>query len=342
MTRLLSRFLCFLLLLLISSPALAEKTDIVVLKNGDKVTGEVKGLLRGKLEFSTDSMGTVYIEWADIEAVISDTSQSVELTNGQRFLGPLQKSENAEMVSIETEQGAVGVGNMDIIGMYPVEAGFWDRLDLSASLGFSWDKASEVGKYNFAIDSVFRDPRFINYAGISSEVTTLDGADDTRRANANISHIRFKPNKRFINYFAQVDSNRELGIDLRTLAGAGYGWNPIRSSNSMFLLTAGLSVNYEIPVEGESEVNLEAVGKLVYEYYRYTDPERNLTTNFSIYPSVTDFGRWRADFNTDFRLEFMNDLFWVLTIYANFDSDPISQEASNSDYGVISSLAYKF
>lgn len=342
MVRLLPKFLCLLLLLALSSPVFAEKTDIVVLKNGDKVTGEVKRLARGKLEFSTDSMGTVYIEWADIEAVISDTSQSVELSNGQRFFGPLQESENTEMVSIETEEGAVGVGYVDIIGMYPVEAGFWSRLDLTASLGFSWDKASEVGKYSFAVDSVFRDPEFISYAGVSTEVTTLDREDDTRRANANINHIRLKPNKRFINYFAQVESNRELGIDLRSLAGAGYGWNPIRSSNSMFLITAGLSVNHEIPVEGESEANLEAVGKLVYEYYRYTDPERNLTTDFSIYPSVTDLGRWRADFNTDFRLEFVGDLFWVLTLYANFDSDPISEDASNSDYGVISSLAYKF
>ena len=124
MIRSMPRFLCLFLLLAFSTSALAEKTDIVVLKNGDKITGEVKGMLRGKLQFSTDSMGTVNIEWADIEAVISDTGQSVELANGQRFFGPLQKSNNSDMVSIETEQGTVGVGNMDIVTMYPVESGF--------------------------------------------------------------------------------------------------------------------------------------------------------------------------------------------------------------------------
>ena len=123
------RFLCLLLLLVFSAPVMAEKTDIVVLKNGDKITGEVKGMLRGKLQFSTDSMGTVHIDLADIETIISDTSQSVELADGQRLFGPLQKSDNSDMVSIETEQGAVGFGTTDIVTMYPVEAGFWDRVD---------------------------------------------------------------------------------------------------------------------------------------------------------------------------------------------------------------------
>jgi hypothetical protein len=37
----------------------ADKTDIVVLKNGDRITGEVKSLQARLLEFHTDAMGTV-------------------------------------------------------------------------------------------------------------------------------------------------------------------------------------------------------------------------------------------------------------------------------------------
>lgn len=343
MIRLFFRLLCLLFVLVLSAPLHAAKTDIVVLANGDKVTGEVKGLLRGKLEFSTDSMGTVYIEWADIQAIISDTGQSVELANGQRFFGPLGKSESNDMVSIETEQGTVGVGSMDVVRMYPVESSFWDRLDVYASLGFSWDKASSVGKYNIAVDGKYRDPGFITTVGMSSELTTVSGGgNDTQRANAYVNHNRFRGNKRFTAYFANVESNDELGIDLRALAGAGYGWVPVRSNSKMFQLTTGLAINREIPVDGDPETNLEAVGRVSYEYFRYTDPERSFDTRFTVFPSITDWGRWRADFNADFRLEFVSDLFWVFSVFANFDSAPISQDASNSDYGVTSSLAYKF
>lgn len=344
MNRYLLAILGVFLMLLFSPAALAAKTDIVVLKNGDKITGEVKSLLRGKLEFSTDSMGTVHIEWLDIETVISDTSQSVELANGQRFFGPLSKSDNSEMVAVQTEQGTVGLGMMDVIAMYPVEAGFWERLDVRASLGFSWDKASSVGKYNIGIDTEWRHPDHMTRGGFSSEVTTLDEGDDTRRANANINHMRFRLNKRFTTYFANIESNDELGIDLRTLVGLGYGWIPVRSNNNWLLFSAGVDINHEIPTEGESETNLEGVGRFAYEYFRYSEPERNFKTELTVFPSITDFGRWRAEFNTDLDIEFVRDFFWVFSIFASYDSDPITddEKTSNSDYGVMSSVAYEW
>ena len=57
-----------ILLQLMSTPVMGrDKTDVVILKNGDHVSGEIKSLERGKLSLSTDSMGTVKIEWEDVE-----------------------------------------------------------------------------------------------------------------------------------------------------------------------------------------------------------------------------------------------------------------------------------
>lgn len=338
----LSRALALFLFLTLSNTALAEKTDVVVLKNGDKITGEVKGLERGKLEFSTDSMGTVYIDWVDIQAIISDTGQSVELTNGQRFFGPLNKPEDTEMMQIETDQGTVGVSTIDVVTMYPVESSFWERLDISANLGFTWDKGSDVGKYSIGVDGEYRDPGFITRAGFSGEVTSVDNQDDTRRYNANLLHMKFKGHKRFIAYFASAERNDELGMELRTLGGAGYGWVPFRSNNHWFAFTAGMDINHEQPFNAESEVNLEGVAMINYEYFRYSEPERRFTSSLTVFPSITDFGRWRADLNLDLDIEFVSDFFWVFNIFATYDSAPLSTEASTSDYGFGSSLKYKF
>jgi len=343
MNRLFTVMTTCLLAVLFSPLAQAEKTDIVVLKNGDKITGEVKGLERGKLEFSTDSMGTVSIEWEDIEAVISTTGQAVELTNGQRFYGPLQKSENTEMVQVATTEGAVGVDVLDVVSMYPVESSFWDRLDLGASVGFSWDKASNVGKYSIGADAEYRRQESITRAGFSSEVTTQrDGRSTTSRATLSGQHLRFRPNKRFTAWFANADRNDELGIKLRTLAGVGYGWVPIRSNRNWLMLTGGVDVNREYPEDGEAETNVEAVGMFSYEYFKYSDPERRFSTTLTVFPSLTDWGRVRADFKTQFDFEFVDDFFWIMSLYANYDSDPLSENASKSDYGINSSLRYKF
>jgi len=337
-----SRILCAFLLTLFSAGAWAAKTDIVVLKNGDRITGEVKNLERGKLALSTDSMGTVYIDWLDIEEVFSSVGQAIELTNGQRFYGPLAKGESDEMMMVKTQHGPVGVSTEDIVNMYPVEAGFWDRLDISADLGFAWDKGSNVGKYNLGVRTELRNPRFLSRASFNTEITTQEGRDDTSRANLDALHLVFRQNKRYHALFGNVENNDELGVDLRVLVGAGYGAVPIRSQRSWLSIGAGLAVNHEIPVEGDSETNLEAVGMVTFDYFKYSDPERSLKSNFRVFPSLTDAGRWRATFDTDFRLELVSDLFWKMAVYASYDSDPLSEDGESSDYGVTSSLGYKF
>ena len=52
-----------------STPGLAQKTDVIVLKNGDHITGEIKELTHSKLRLSTHSLSTVYIKWQDIRDI---------------------------------------------------------------------------------------------------------------------------------------------------------------------------------------------------------------------------------------------------------------------------------
>ena len=64
-------------------------TDIVVLANGDRITGEVKRLERGRLEFSTDDAGTLYLEWDKLVSVIAARVVEVVTGDGRRFLDGL-------------------------------------------------------------------------------------------------------------------------------------------------------------------------------------------------------------------------------------------------------------
>ena len=318
------------------------KTDVIFLKNGDRVTGEVKSLLRGKLELKTDHMGTILIDWVEIQEIMSATSQVVELANGTRFFGSLEQSANPNTVEIETNEGEVGVNSDDIVAMYPVEAGFWDRMDISAKLGFSWDKSSNVGRGSLGIDVAYRDPKFITRGNFSTELTTQQDQPNSKRVVLTVNHMRFLGNKRFRALFGSMEQNDELGLDLRTLLGAGYGWIPIRNQRTLFGLMLGVDVNYEIPTSGEDETNLELVGGLSYDYFFYSHPERRFRVELNVYPSITEAGRYRANLNSTFKVEFFRDLFWDLSLYASYDSQPISPEAATSDVGVTSSLGYKF
>ena len=70
-------FISILIFLLGYSPLFAEKTDAVVLVNGDRITGDIKKLERGKLEFKTDDMGSVYIDWTKITKITSNAATAI-------------------------------------------------------------------------------------------------------------------------------------------------------------------------------------------------------------------------------------------------------------------------
>jgi hypothetical protein len=57
--------------------------------------------------------------------------------------------------------------------------------------------------------------------------------------------------------------------------------------------STGLAVNREVPVEGEGQTNLEGVGMANFDYYKYSDPGRTLTTRLWVYPRLSGWGRGR-------------------------------------------------
>ena len=63
-----------------------DKTDVVTLKNGDRFTGEIKGVAREALEFDTEAVGTINIEWPHIASITSTFDYEVEVTEGGAVL----------------------------------------------------------------------------------------------------------------------------------------------------------------------------------------------------------------------------------------------------------------
>jgi len=178
---------------------------------------------------------------------------------------------------------------------------------------------------------------------ISSEFTTQNEADNTKRNVLSLNHMSYLPNKRYRNYFGSMEQNDQLGIDLRTLIGAGYGWVPLSNGRNWFTLGVGLAANVEKPFDGsESDANLEAVGTIRYQYYKRSIPERTLDIYFQVYPSLTQWGRIRADFIADARWEIVRDFFIGMELYTSYDGEPAALDGSEIDYGVRTMVGLKF
>src|SRR3954464_10301728 len=85
--------LFLLTLMILVPPVLAKRNDdVVVMKNGDRLTGEIKRLEDGKLIFSASYMtAEVSLDWRQVEKIESKDHFNVYLTNGGVHTGFIEK-----------------------------------------------------------------------------------------------------------------------------------------------------------------------------------------------------------------------------------------------------------
>lgn len=64
----------------------ANKTDILLLRNGTELIGEFKELDRGIVALGTDAAGTVYVKWPRVVTATTDKSFQIYLQDGRYLL----------------------------------------------------------------------------------------------------------------------------------------------------------------------------------------------------------------------------------------------------------------
>jgi uncharacterized protein YycO len=119
-------FLLAAIVLSVGATVFAAKTDVVVLKNGDRFTGEVKQLTRGQLKLSTDDAGTIYIEWDKIVSVTTALQYEVVTTNGVRYVGVLAPESNTQLKVVANDGTAMVLTFGDVVSFASIKAGFFE------------------------------------------------------------------------------------------------------------------------------------------------------------------------------------------------------------------------
>ncbi len=60
------------------------------------------------------------------------------------------------------------------------------------------------------------------------------------------------------------------------------------------------------------------------------------------FPSLSDFGRQRIQFDSSIRREIWKDVYLAVNVFDTFDSQPPSADADTNDVGVVLSFGLSF
>ncbi len=339
---------------LAAGPALAAKTDVVTLLNGDRITGEVKEVAYGQLKFSTDDMGTLYIEWDKVATLTTSRLLQLELADGRRVVGRnASRGATPGTLRLESDAAAGTAGaapgaaalELPIAGIVRVAAledGAWrERLKGSLSVGYSFTQAQDIQVFNLGVSVGSRDTQQQWRVSLDSQLASRSGGPSSERAALVGTRERFLADRWYREGMLSFTRNQELGLDLRSLLGIGFGRYLVQRSDTEWRAGAGLAATSEQLSDGSTRNSLELQLGTTFNIYRFDSPQVNLAASLMILPSLSESGRVRGESALRLRREMVKDLFLDLSLYDSYDNRAVAGAPSN-DWGLATSLGYSF
>ena len=219
----------FALTLVGPSQAVAQSADTfsdrIYLKNGDRITGTIKELDRGKLRIKTITMDTVLLNWVDVESIQSNTYLRIATTDGQFGYGRVQKSDLSENLQILNDGETLEIPALEIASMKPirVDESFWHRIEGDVKAGVNYTKASDILLINVGSNLRLLEEKYEIDFRFNWNETQKTETHDSSRADLSSDYTRFLGDRWFWKGSAGLERNQELGTDLRTIVGGSAG-----------------------------------------------------------------------------------------------------------------------
>ena len=329
------------IILLYNFNSFAQKNDVVMLLNGDRITGEIKSLQTGLLNFKTDNMGTIDIEWIKIDKIWTDNIFEVELVDGRTYYGSIEPGNDSGTLLVKGVTLETRLFMEYIVKITRIKESFWDILSGYIKLGVSYTKASQIGQLSFGFNGKYRTKVFYSELNANSVITTTKDKSTSRKQDIFLTYNRFLENRWYWAGIIGAEENTELGIKLRTSFGGGIGNNFIQTNVNWLSGLAGLTLNREWFIDStKAKYNIEGLLNSNYQLFIYDHPKVSLETSLNIFPGITDFGRIRSNLDVNLDWEIFLDFYWVISFYFNYDNKPTSN-ASESDYRIETAIKYE-
>ncbi len=312
--------------------------DQVVLKNGDRLTGNIVNSDGKTLTLKSEFAGEVKIQWDAITEITS--SQPLYLTgkDGQVLVGQVKTSDGKFHVQT-TNSGEVSVAK-DVVQSvrskeqqssyeaeierlrHPKLTDFWGTaVDTGVAIARGNTETFTFNLSGKAARTTEKDKISVNFLSLYSDnsvagksVTTASLVGGGTRYDLNVSNKWFG--------FGQLDllHDRFQELDLRVVPGGGLGYHAIKSRNTTLDLSAGGSLNKEFFTNGTDRTSGEVLlgEAFSHKFFKIT----TLTENLQLFPNLTDTGQFRYVFNMGINTQLTKILSWQISFVSLYLSNP--------------------
>jgi hypothetical protein len=327
-----------------------RNTDVIVMKNGDRFTCEIKGLSAGVLSVKLSYVdGTIGVQWSQVARLESTRLFLVQTESGTVYTGRISTTgaSNDPPIKIEITEAPsreVEVDQRKIIKLNQTSEGFWHRFDGAVSTGLLYSKGNESTQYNLSSQVAYNRERWSSELLFNSSLASNSGSTLTTRNQTDLDTLRLLPwNNWFYAGYASFMQSSVQEINLQTTLAAGVGRYIKNTNRSSIYVVGGLgwqNVGYGQNTADQGSQNT-AVGFVAGQVKVFKFKKTNLDVSASLLPAITDAGRVHFNANAVYYVKLIQDLSWNFSFYGSWDSRPPST-LPKSDYGTSSGLSWTF
>jgi hypothetical protein len=340
-----------LLGLVLTVPLYARtNTDVLVMKNGDRFTCQVKGLDEGILYVGFDYIaGTASVQWSKVARVESNQLFIVKTEDGSVYTGKLRTPETPagqplRIQVVEEPETETMLDTSQIVGMSETSEKLWQRFNGQLNFGIIYTKGNQSTQYTFGSQAEYLRERWSAQASFNSNLSSSSSASPSTRNSLELSGSHLLPwNNYFYSGLSSFLQSSAQGISLQTTIGGGIGRYLNNTNQTKISVLGGLawqSTNYQPTVVPVGTQNLAAaVISADVNLFRFNKTTLSITA--TLLPALTEPGRVHFNTNATYFIKLISNLSWNLSFYGNWDNQP-PPGLSSSDYGSSSGLTWTF
>jgi putative salt-induced outer membrane protein YdiY len=334
------------LLILFCSPAQAKRNDLVIMKNGDRLTGEVKKLEHGILYVDLQYVsGSIGLDWLQVAKVQSTGGFQVILKDGERVAGTIEKVAAAEApgkdFAIHAAQGEVRAAAPDVVTVESQKQNFWRQLTGSIDLGTNFTSGNNQTSLSADASASYLSTKWLAGASISSSFSGQSGGSKSNLLEVQTLDGRFLNRNSFLMGIGDFLHSSQQDLSLRTTLGGGYGRYLIRTNHNTLAWLGGIVYTHENFASSDQPADQNVEALLGFQYEMFHFDRYNLQSQVLVYPGLSDAGRVRATTKTTFSMKLVNKFHIDFSILDNFDSSP-PFNAKRNELGVSNTVGWTF
>lgn len=325
-----------------ASPLLGQKTDTLIVRNGDVWTGEIKEFQRGKVEFSTDAAGTIYVKWTRVLTAETDKIFEITLEDGSSHFGSLAFGDEPDQIRVVIDRDTFVVATQQIVRMQRIKESFWKRLDGNIDLGLDFTQQSGKTDFSFGTEVKYKKDKNNLKFDLSTTFSRQEDTDDISRLNTSFLYLREFGHRWFYSGTLGAEQNSQLSLDIRGSAGGLAGRFFVESNKVILLSGLGLSYARERFTGQEGDNAFQGLFLTDFEFFSWGGLDTDLSSRLIVIPVINQGGRWRISFITSFKREIVSDFYFNVSINEQFDSQPPTEDTEKNDLSITTSFGWSF